>query len=249
MTTNFYAPPSAVRGSRVVLPNDEARHLRSVLRAEPGDEIVVVDGEGGWYHVQIDHLGAEQVVGSIVERREDVGEPDVHVTLGLGILTTRSRFETFVEKAVELGVRRIVPLTTRYTERDSIRADRLRKVMIAALKQCRRSRLPKLADPQSPAALLAGATADRRLLCHGDAEETSLQSVLRDRPTSVLALVGPEGGFAPDEVDAAVEAGCTPVTLGRRRLRAETAGIVAVSAVMLHSEPAGEGREGDRGEE
>ena len=242
MTTNFYAPPSAIRGSRVVLPNDEARHLRSVLRAEPGDEITVVDGEGGWYRVQIDHLGAEQVVGSILERREDVGEPDVHVTVGLGILTKRSRFETFVEKAVEVGVRRIVPLITRHTERDSIRADRLRKVMIAALKQCRRSRLPALAEPQSLAALLHDATADRQLLCHGDAGETSLLSALGGRPDSVLALVGPEGGFASDEFDAAVEAGCTPVGLGRRRLRAETAGIVAATAATLRSGPGiGEG--------
>ncbi len=241
MTTNFYAPPSAIRSSRVVLPADEAQHLRSVLRAEQGDEIVVVDGTGGWYRVQIDHLGREQVVGSIQERREDVGEPDVHVTVALGILTKRSRFETFVEKAVELGVRRIVPLRTRHTERDTIRADRLQKVMIAALKQCRRSWLPELADPQSLPSLLDETTANCRLVCHGEAGGAPLWSALGDCPGSVLALVGPEGGFAPGEVETAIDAGCTTVTLGRRRLRAETAGIATTTAVMLHAQAARSG--------
>ena len=233
MTTNFYAPPSAIRGSRVVLPKEEARHVRSVLRAERGDEIVVVDGQGGWYRVRIDHLGAEQVVGGILETRQEVGEPDVEVTVGLGILKKRSRFETFVEKAVELGVRRIVPLRTRRTERESIRRDRLRKVMIAALKQCRRSRLPELDEPQTPKMLLEDRRTGGRLLCHGGGDGTPLLSALGDAPESVLALVGPEGGFAPEEVNTAVGAGCTHVTLGRRRLRAETAGVVALNAVML----------------
>lgn len=220
----------------MVLPEGEARHVRSVLRAEPGDEIGVVDGEGGWYRVQIDHLGADQVVGSILETQRDVGEPEVHVTVGIGILTKRSRFETFVEKAVELGVRQIVPLHTRHTERDSIRSDRLRKVMIAALKQCRRSRLPDLAEPQTLEALLSSTKAEHRLLCHGSEEGTPLFSALGGQPDRVLALVGPEGGFAPEEADRAVAAGCTHVTLGRRRLRAETAGIVAMTAVVLHAD-------------
>ena len=69
MTTNFYAPPSAIRGRRVVLPDEEARHVRTVLRGEADDAMVVVDGEGGWYRVRIDHIAPEQVVGTIVEQR------------------------------------------------------------------------------------------------------------------------------------------------------------------------------------
>ena len=234
MTTNFYAPPDQIRGDRVVLPDDEARHARSVLRAEAGDEIVVVDGEGGWYRVRLDHVARGQVVGHVVDTRREVGEPDVAVTVGLGLLTKRSRFETFVEKAVELGVRRIVPLHTRHTEPDDVRADRLRRVMVAALKQCRRRRLPDLTAPRSLDALLGATSADVRLLCHGDGR-SPIFGALEEAGggDDVLALVGPEGGFAPDEVTAAAEAGCTPVSLGPRRLRAETAGLVAVNAVML----------------
>jgi 16S rRNA (uracil1498-N3)-methyltransferase len=233
MTTNFYAPPSAIRGRRVVLPADEAQHLRTVLRGDEGDEITVVDGTGGWYRVEITHLSPEQGVGTIVEEREEVGEPDVDVTVALGLLKKRSRFETFVEKAVELGVRRIVPLRTEHTERDSIRKERLRNVMVAAMKQCRRSRLPDLAAPQSPEALLAASTAEMKLVCHAGDDAVSIQRTTEEGPSaSALVLVGPEGGFAPSEVEATVAGGCTPVSLGARRLRAETAGLAALHTVV-----------------
>ncbi len=235
MTTNFYAPPSAFRGQRVVLPEDEARHVQSVLRAQEGDKIVVVDGEGGWHRVQLDHLAGQQVVGTIQETKRDVGEPDVHVTVGMGLLTKRSRFETFVEKAVELGVGRIVPIHTRHTETETFRKERTRNVMVAALKQCRRSRLPDLAHPQTLDALLDTTPADVRLVCHGGAESTPLIQALDDVATGdqVLVLVGPEGGFTLGEVEEARANGCTSVSLGPRRLRAETAGMVAVNAVTV----------------
>ncbi len=234
MTTNFYAPPSAIRAGRVVLPEEEARHLRTVLRGEAGDDMTVVDGDGGWYRARIDHVGPDQVVGTITEERDNVGEPDMDVTVALGILKKRSRFETFVEKAVELGARRVVPLRTRRTERDAIREERLRNVMVAAMKQCRRSCLPALAAPQSIEPLLAGDVGETRLVCHAGEESVPIQQAAAEtrQRASALVLVGPEGGFAPPEVEAAVEAEATPVSLGARRLRAETAGIAALHAVI-----------------
>jgi 16S rRNA (uracil1498-N3)-methyltransferase len=234
MTTNFYAPPSAIRGSRVVLPEDEARHVRTVLRGATGDEMTVVDGRGGWYRVQIDHVAPTQVVGTILEQRTDVGEPTVDVTVGLGLLKKRSRFETFVEKAVELGVRRIVPLRTQHAEPESIREGRLRNVMVAAMKQCRRSRLPDLTSPETPSAVLAASEREVELVCQGGEDAVPIQSVLaKTGPVdSALVLVGPEGGFAEAEVETAVAAGCTPVSLGARRLRAETAGLAALQSVV-----------------
>ena len=234
MTTNFYAPPSAIRASRVVLPEEEARHLRTVLRGGEGDKMTVVDGDGGWYRARIDHVGPDQVVGTITERRENVGEPTIDVTACLGILKKRSRFETFVEKAVELGARRIVPLRTRRTERESIRDERLRNVMVAAMKQCRRSYLPALAAPQPIGSLLTEEAEETRLVCHAGEKSVPVQQAVTDtRPvTSALVLVGPEGGFTPSEVEAAVEAAATPVSLGARRLRAETAGLAVLQSVV-----------------
>ena len=235
MTTNFYAPPSAIQNRRVVLPEEEARHVRSVLRGREGDEIVVVDGEGGWYRVEITHMAPNQVVGRVLDERRDVHEPDVHVTVALGVLKKRSRLETFVEKAVELGVGRIAPLITTRTERDTIREDRLRNIMVAALKQCRRSRLPTLEPVQSVDHLLSEEPWDRALLCHGQDTAPPLVSALDGLPSHdrLLLLVGPEGGFSNDEVAEARASGCSVVSLGPRRLRAETAALAALTGVML----------------
>lgn len=233
MTTNFYAPPSSIRRGRIVLPDDESQHACSVLRARSGDEMVVVDGQGGWYRTEIDHAAPEQVVGTIVETRRDVGEPTVDLTVGMGLLTKRSRFETFVEKAVELGVCRIVPLHTRHAETDTIRTERLTKVMIAAMKQCRRSRLPDLTAPQSVEELMETTSADVHILCDGGDDAVPLPRALEElgRGDEVLALVGPEGGFSETEVMTAIDAGCVSVTLGKRRLRAETAGMAVTHGV------------------
>lgn len=236
MTTNFYAPPSSIRQQRVILPEEEARHARAVLRAKPGDEIVVVDGDGGWYRVTINHITSDQVVGTVQERREEVGEPAVDVTVAIGLLTKRSRFETFVEKAVELGARRIVPLRADHSETDNLRMDRIRKVMIAALKQCRRSRLPALAEPTSLEGVLQETTSEHRLLCHDHPKAAPVLDVLDEPRDEVLALIGPEGGFSPAEVETARTADCIPVSLGNRRLRAETAGLSVLNAIVLRAE-------------
>ena len=234
MITAFYAPPSSFRGAHVVLPDDEARHAAASLRKEAGDEIVVVDGDGGWHRVRLNHVSPDQVVGSVVESRQEVGEPHAPVTLGMALLKQRSRFETFAEKAAELGVAQIVPLHTARTEPESLRMDRVRNILVAAMKQCGRSRLPALAEPQS---LEATWSDDRRwLLCHESAPASRtirrvLVEIESEAPVGIL--VGPEGGFTDAEVEAARQAGAEIVSLGPRRLRAETAGIVAASAVAL----------------
>lgn len=237
MTTSFYAPPSSIRGSQVVLPDDEARHAAATLRKEAGDEIVVVDGEGGWHRVRLQHVSREQVVGSIVETRREVGEPEADVTVGMALLKKRSRFETFVEKAVELGVRCVIPLRTERTEKKSFREDRVRNVMIAAMKQCGRSRLPNLSSPMSLAELVEGRGNEGNwLVCHERATRSpTVLDALNENAggEEIGVLVGPEGGFSEREIDAAQDAGCRVVSLGPRRLRAETAGIVAATAVML----------------
>jgi 16S rRNA (uracil1498-N3)-methyltransferase len=242
MTTPFYAPPSALRGRRVVLPDDEARHAATVLRVAAGDTIAVVDGEGGWHRVRVDHAGGDQVVGTVEETRADVGEPPVHLTVGIGVVKSRDRFETFVEKAVEVGVSRIVPLCTERTQRESIRRDRLERLLVAAMKQCRRSRLPALAAPTALAQVLQDEPPpDLSLTCHEATNEsrTVLEAVQAAGAVErVEVLVGPEGGFTEAEVEAARAAGSRPVSLGRRRLRAETAGIVAATTAVLAAKSA-----------
>ncbi len=235
MTTPFYAPPDAFRGDAVVLPDDEARHAAQSLRKRAGDEVVVVDGEGGWHRVRLDAVGKGGVSGTVLETRRDVGEPSYRLTVGLALLKNRNRLETFLEKAVELGVSRIVPLKTRRTEKGSFKAKRAERILVAAMKQSGRCRLPRLADPQPLGDVLSENVADHLLICHEAAGPEN--AFLRVLPADLagrhlLVLVGPEGGFADEEVEAACERGATLVSLGPRRLRAETAALAAAGAVM-----------------
>ena len=121
MTTFFYAPPPARQGDHITLPEEEARHATRVLRKKSGDEILVVDGEGGWFRTRLETVGKDAVVGQVVEQHRDVGEPGYALTVGMALLKNTGRFETFLEKAVELGVAAIVPLVTARTEKGHLK--------------------------------------------------------------------------------------------------------------------------------
>ena len=235
MTTAFYAPPASVRDGRVLLPDDETRHAVRALRKEAGDEIVVVDGEGGWHRVRLDRVGDRRAAGTVLETRREVGEPTYRLTIGFGLIKNRNRFETFVEKAVELGVQAIIPLHTMRTEKQGVKTERTRNIMVAAMKQSGRCQLPGLADPASlPAVLDRRDAFDMVLVAHEEEKVTStIRSALSGMSADarVCVLVGPEGGFTDGEVDRILQADGQAVSLGPRRLRAETAGI-AVAAVV-----------------
>jgi 16S rRNA (uracil1498-N3)-methyltransferase len=237
MTTYFYAPEDCFRGDSVVLPPDEARHATRVLRHREGDEIIVVDGIGGWFRVRLDHAVRDAAAGTIVERRRDEGEPSFSLTIALAPLKNPSRFETFLEKAVELGVGRVIPLLSERAERHRIKTARAENIIIAAMKQCGRSRLTELTEPMSFDQVISGAEDQVRMICHEgtDRNDDGIVSRLMTlrHVAGVSVLVGPEGGFTDEEVARAAEHGFTAVSLGPRRLRAETAAIAAAVAVTL----------------
>lgn len=236
LTTTFFAPPSHVKGDRLTLPTDEALHALRVLRHRVGDVVHVVDGEGGWYSVRLDVITAQSALGTILESRRNVGEPAFDLTLAFGLVKSQSRLETFVEKAVELGVNRLIPLETARTERSRLRTDRLERIAVAAMKQCGRSRLIEVESSISFDRFVAASQSGARLLCHElSSHDNSLSTALNGTDDDRLTIaIGPEGGFTEAEVEAASTSGFRIVHLGNRRLRAETAGIAAATAVMLH---------------
>jgi len=234
MTTTFYAPPDHFASGRVRLPEDEARHAVRVLRHGVGDEIVVVDGDGGRHRVRLTRADKAAAEGEIVATEREVGEPPFPVRIALAPLKQPARFETFLEKAVELGVTEVFPLLTKRTEGGRLKPERLRNLLVAAMKQSGRSRLPALAEPVSLRVLLEAQTPGLRLVCHeAAAPEAALLARLAagDLAQGVTVIVGPEGGFTEDEVDEAEAAGWQVVSLGPRRLRAETAAMAAAAVV------------------
>ncbi len=233
-TTLFYAPPDAIRGDRITLPDDEAHHASRVLRKQTGDVVEIVDGERGWYRIRLDQVHKSRVAGTIIERCERFGEPDYDLTIGMALLKKTARFETFLEKAVELGVRRVIPLITERTEKRQVRDSRARHILVAAMKQCGRSRLLELTEPMPLGALLATAPPPAAFICHEREEPgNTLMNRLPIDARALQILIGPEGGFSPDEIEAAASSGYCTVSLGPRRLRAETAAMAAAAAVMF----------------
>jgi 16S rRNA (uracil1498-N3)-methyltransferase len=237
MTTLFYAPPAAFRDGEVELPEDEARHAGKVLRHSPGDEIEVVDGAGGRHTVRLTVVERQRVRGEVLRTARDMNEPSYRLTVGLATLKNAARFETFAEKAVELGVSAITPLATARSERQRVRPARLQNILIAAMKQSGRCRLPALGEPTELEDVLRQ-RGGAGLICHEAAgpEHGIGARLAAGVPPELTILVGPEGGFSDEEVAHAVALGWQLASLGSRRLRAETAAITACAAVMLAAE-------------
>jgi 16S rRNA (uracil1498-N3)-methyltransferase len=167
-----------------------------------------------------------------------VGEPAFRLRVAMALLKQEKRFSHFLEKATELGVSEVIPLVTARTEKQSIRPARVEHILQAAMKQCLRSRVVSTTEPRSLDAFLAAVGAELLLVCHegSDAASSALLDVI-DRagsPPAVTVLVGPEGGFTDDEVARLTAAGARAVSLGERRLRAETAAIAVCAGIMLH---------------
>lgn len=215
------------------IKGEEARHCVRVMRQKVGDRVYGIDGEGVMYSGKIVGLGKDLVEVALRERTKEWGEHPYKVCLAISPLRQADRFEWLVEKAVELGVTEVVPVITRRTVKARIRMDRLGRIMQAALKQCKRSRLPVLFEPEPISHYLERVQGvdSLRLMgwCEEETETLGAHMEAAAAAQRVDLLVGPEGGFDVREVEAGRTAGFAPVSLGTNRLRAETAGVTLLS--------------------
>lgn len=236
----FFLPPEYIVEDNVTLPADVASQLSRVLRARVGDEIVVLDDTGMEYLVKLGAIDRDSASGTVISKSQSQGEPSVAITLYQGILKA-DRFEYVLQKGSELGLTSFVPMNCHRTisqNRPSpSRYTRWRKIITEAAEQSGRGRLPVLhevIDFDSACEKATGVS----LIPWEEERATSLKSSLTewasaaDATSSINILIGPEGGFTADEVELAKKNGITPVTLGRRILRAETAGLVTATAVL-----------------
>jgi len=230
----FYTPPGLVHRGELLIEGEEFAHLSHVMRKKAGDTVRVVDGQGNAYDVTILEISRQTARCAINQTHTRLNEAGIEVTLGVGLLKNASRFDFLVEKATELGVMSVVPLLTERTIGHHAKVERWHKLALAAMKQSGRSVLPRVQVPQHlPDFLGSVSAAMLRLLPDEKQERPLLTDVLGGRTLhSVVICIGPEGGFSPHEVSHATSAGFTPVSLGPRRLRTETAALVAVASVL-----------------
>jgi 16S rRNA (uracil1498-N3)-methyltransferase len=245
-----YFSDEPISADHVTLAGPEAHHLIHVMRAAPGMQVTLFDGGGDEFTATIVRVGRSDVELSILARERVNRELPLDLTLGVA-LPKGDRQKWLVEKAVELGVARIVPLRTRRGVAQPVEQvlARLRRAVIEASKQCGRNRLLRIDSPQSwPDFVTGAAGAACRLLAHPGGETASaivlpahsLPSGCKGEPIlckMVFLAVGPEGGFDDEEVALAVAASWRPVDLGPRILRVETAAILltAITAWQVSS--------------
>jgi len=243
----FFCPPAQIAlgaDLSLELPEGPGRHAARVLRLEAGDGLVLFDGQGGEYPACIERVNKDRVQVRLGAHRAVERESTLDLTL-IQALQGGDKMDFTLQKAVELGVRRFQPVASRRSvvrldgERAAKRLDHWQGVAVAACEQCGRNRIPQVLPVQSLEQSLAreaaqdavaGSPRPLRLVLLPEAAQAL--TALPPPAGPVVFLVGAEGGLAPEESAAALAAGFTPVRLGPRVLRTETAGLAAVAAMQ-----------------
>lgn len=226
MNQLFYT--TTIENGFATLDEEESRHLTSVLRKKAGDTLSLTDGKGFFYEAEIVDVGKKQVSVRILSQTEAPEERPYRIHIAIAPTKQMERLEWFLEKATELGVDEITPLLCKRSERETIRLDRLEKILVSAMKQSLRAHLPKL-NPLTTFQDFIKQTDETERYLAWCAEEPlpHLKEELVAEDDLVIAI-GPEGDFSPEETLAAFQAGFSWVSLGESRLRTETAGLYAV---------------------
>ncbi len=219
-----------IQDGLATLAQEEARHCLQSLRKKSGDTIQFVDGKGGFYEGEIIEASKKKCVLSIKSVIENYNAPDFQLHIAIAPTKNISRFEWFLEKTTEFGISTVTPLLCQRSERKNIRTDRLRKIMLTAMKQSLKAYLPKLNELskfqdfiKSP----ADSSFDYFIAhCHPDKALSHLKDVAK-KNKNICILIGPEGDFSKEEVELALQQGYEGISLGKSRLRTETAGIAA----------------------
>jgi 16S rRNA (uracil1498-N3)-methyltransferase len=229
--------------SVVLKDADEFQHLTKVLRLKKGDEIELINGQGGLAKGCVGDIGKTSAVISLQEVSFMPRPAGVRITLACAI-PKRSKFETIIEKCTELGVDRIVPLLTERTEfiADGERADkkleRFSRVAMNAAKQCKRLWFPKIVAPVAFSQAVKDMALSEAALfipwLEGERMPLSQAFAQKTKAKEFVFFIGPEGDFTPDEVRLALKAGAVPVSLGENVLKVDTASMAVVAYARMH---------------
>jgi len=238
----FYVPNAA---NVTELPDEEAQHAVRVLRMEMGDEMMLMDGHGTFYRAIVTEATKRRCFYRIEETLPQERQWQPHLHLAMAPTKNMDRTEWFAEKATEIGFDELTFLKCRWSERTVVKTERIEKIMVSAMKQSRKAWKPVLNEMVDFKAFVqqveerekASGKPMQKFICHcyeeeGVGDKVALKEAVRGGE-DVLVMVGPEGDFSIDEVKMAEEKGFQSVTLGKSRLRTETAALVAVHIINL----------------
>lgn len=226
----------SVAGDRATVTGDDAHHLSRVLRVRTGEKITLCDGVGTDYHCEVENLDSNTVTVRILERTPSVAEPTTAVTLYQG-LPKSEKMDLIVQKAVEIGAARIVPVAMARSivrlkaDEGAKKQARWQKIAAEAAGQSGRGIIPVVETP-IPFSQAVAEMRDGLAIAFYEGGGKPLSDIVNTDTTAVSFMVGPEGGFEPAEIEQLQAAGVQIATLGKRILRCETAPLVALSVIM-----------------
>ncbi len=228
--TIFFTPDIS---TDVELPVDEAQHCIKVLRKKEGDEILLADGKGAFYDATIVQANPKHCIVQIENKIDKPKEWSFNLYIAFAPTKNIDRIEWFAEKATEIGIDRLTPLLCQHSERKEIKASRIEKILVSAMKQSQKAVLPHL-DPMTPFSEFVKQPFDgQKFIAHCYPQQKVLLKDTYEKGSDVLILIGPEGDFSEEEVEEASKHGFQPISLGESRLRTETAALVACHTIHV----------------
>ena len=242
---HFYVEPDAVSENTARITGSDVNHIKNVLRMRVGEEIMILDGNGMEYRCEIEAI-SDEILARILEAKKTEAELSVRLLLFQG-LPKKDKMELIIQKAVELGVSEIIPVLTKRTvvkledkKKEQKKLERWQAIAEAAAKQSGRGIIPKVCEAVKFTEAVKQAEALEEALIPYELAEG--MDVARERirglhgKKTIGIFIGPEGGFAEEEIALAVKSGIHPITLGKRILRTETAGLCILSVIMFELE-------------
>lgn len=226
----FYTPDIA---TTLELPQEEAAHALRVLRLAEGDEVMLTDGKGSLFRAEIDIISGKRCYVRIVETTTPEPLWQGHLHLAMAPTKNMDRIEWFAEKATEIGFDELTFLDCRFSERKMVKTERVGKIMVSAMKQSLKPILPVLNGMTPFNKFVAQPFAGQKFIahCYEGSKEPLMQALTPGE--DALIIIGPEGDFSLEEVQMAIAHGFQPITLGKSRLRTETAALVSVHIMNL----------------
>ncbi|MCF8233679.1 MAG: 16S rRNA (uracil(1498)-N(3))-methyltransferase [Bacteroidales bacterium] len=224
------------KGNHAVLDPGDSKHLIRVLRMNKGDEVRLTDGKGNMFSGRIETADPKKCMIALTDKISDFGKRNYRLHMAVAPTKNISRFEWFLEKATEIGVDEITPVICEHSERRIVKTERMQRILIAAMKQSLKAFLPKINEAVSLQKFFHNDTVDMRFIAFIDDSVKSHLTELYEKEKDCIILVGPEGDFSREEFEQAKENGFVPISLGKSRLRTETAAVVACHSVNLINE-------------
>lgn len=229
---NVFYLPTAQLGT-ISFPEEESKHIVKVLRMKEGDRFCVTDGNGSLYDAELVDAHPKRAAAELSNQRQGYDIRDFKVSIAIAPTKLNERTEWFLEKATEIGIDEVKLFASYHSERRTANVERFKKIIVAAMKQSVKSKMPVIEDIVAFDKLVRQNYDGQKFIAWIDDDVTEQLCDLYRKGENALVLIGPEGDFSKEEVALAKENGFIPVSLGKARLRTETAAVVACHTIQL----------------